>query len=126
MAPYMELRVARLPALPDMGMLWGRAATRTSAGSPTPSQRAQAVAAPENANNKATSAAEGHLLEEGELVEELDLVRPGSRWGSPVQELSAADQVGAWTDMAESAGGEQGWPEGSVATAVNPCLDLDI
>lgn len=42
---YMELRVARLPAMPDMGILWGRAASRTDNGSSLPPRRSKPAVA---------------------------------------------------------------------------------
>jgi len=73
---YQELRVARLPEMPDMGMVWGKAPSGIGSNSSAPPRRAKPVVDPSTVKDKETVAADSGLLALVEPAEELDLVRP--------------------------------------------------
>jgi len=75
---YQELRVARLPAIPDSGMLWGKAPSGVGSNSSAPPRRAKPVVDPSTVKDKETVAADSGLLAAVEPAEELDLVRPAA------------------------------------------------
>jgi len=74
---YLELRVARLPRIPDVGMVWGKAPMSATAGPPTPPRRGNAPAGRALGATSATVA--------DAQAEARDLVRPG-----PPQHVVAA------------------------------------
>jgi len=72
---YLELRVARLPTIPDSGMVWGKAPSGSAIGAAAPPRRAKVLAAPRRVSDQGLAAADGRLIAGGELAEALDFVQ---------------------------------------------------
>lgn len=108
---YMELRVARLPQMPDMGMAWGKVTSGTSGSSSMPPRRVKPVtrgAAAIDANTTAAEALPGALdcvpaeIQPGEALalmapeaqpdEEFELVPPEAQVGEALALASPAAQ----------------------------------
>ena len=80
---YQEIRVARLPTIPDLGIVWGKPANSTRPSAVGLPRRAPPPAASGDTDDSAPRPGEGQLAAGGELTEEIDLVRPEARLNVP-------------------------------------------
>jgi hypothetical protein len=117
---YMRLRVARLPEMPDMGMMWGRA-PQSSGGPPGRSQ-----AAPKSGSDKGPATLDPEFVAADEPAEELDLVRSEVRPSAPTDGLLSVGLWGAWTDTGDSGTGEQEIAGESAGLQSETFYDLDV
>lgn len=88
---YQELRVARLPVIPDIGMRWGKTPARTHMSAPTPHTQAKLVAASSSTSDKGSAAAEGKPLAEVDATQEHDFAPPDSQPDTQAEETLEAE-----------------------------------